>query len=454
MPSTMQLATSATRLPPGRNRLSCRLMLATILATSIPLGAAWAGPTDRTLHSFSGGKDGAFPHSTLLMDQAGNLYGTATEGGDVADCPRSSDPANDCGVVFELVPPAAGKTIWKETVLHTFKEDKNGAGPVAGLVADESGVLYGMAAESTGAPYGTVFSMSPPATGKTTWTFTVIHRFDGTDGLVPSGRLVRSKATGALYGVTLEGGSASLGTAFKLTPPGEGQSRWAITVLHTFAGGDDGVYPSGSLAIDGSGAVYGTTQSGGAHKSGVVYRLAPPAAGKSAWKETLLHVFTGGADGGQPTDSGLILDQAGALYGTTQVGGDRSLGTVFRLAPPVAGHITWKETVLHNFGAINDGSSPMADLTIDTAGALYGTTASGGVAGYGTVFKLTPPAPGGKLWQEKVLHSFDYAPQGGAPDSGAVLLDTAGRIYGTASQGGNLDVCQGGGCGTVFQITP
>jgi uncharacterized repeat protein (TIGR03803 family) len=208
------------------------------------------------------------------------------------------------------------------------------------------------------------------------------------DGEIPYGGLIFDEE-GALYGTTTDGGSNGGGVAFKLTPPAPGQTLWKETVLFNFK---SNAHPYGGLIFDEEGALYGTTRSGGSHNSGSVFKLTP-VAGQIAWNGTALYSFTGGSDGGYPV-AGLVFDAKGALYGTTANGGACALsggcGVVFKLTPPAAGQTAWTETVLVNFSGAN-GIYSDAGLIINAKGALFGTTYSGGGAGGvggGTVFKL------------------------------------------------------------------
>jgi uncharacterized repeat protein (TIGR03803 family) len=181
------------------------------------------------------------------------------------------------------------------------------------------------------------------------------------------------------------------GTVFELAPKLGG--GWTEKVLHVFGNGSDGQLPSGSLVLDSAGNLYGTTTSGGAHLAGTVFELSPRANG--AWIEKILHNFNNnGPDGYDTFLSGVILDSSGNLYGTTAFGGTHGLGTVFELSPQSGGG--WTERILHNFnndGA--DGTEPISGLTLDSAGNLYGTTsAAAGGTPNGTVFELKRK-PGG-----------------------------------------------------------
>ena len=194
-------------------------------------------------------------------------------------------------------------------------------------------------------------------------------------------------ATGNLYGTTVGGGFHSGGTVFELSPREDG--RWTWTALHRFGIGTDGKSPYGGLIFDNAGNLYGTTDGGGIHDEGTVFELSPSEA--EAWSEKLLHSFDG-TDGVAP-EAGLIFDAAGSLYGTTYFGGIHGTGTAFRLSPRESGG--WTETILHSFGGGTDGRYPATDLIFDAAGNLYGTTYLGGIHpcggdGCGTVFEITP----------------------------------------------------------------
>ena len=203
-----------------------------------------------------------------------------------------------------------------------------------------------------------------------------------------------------LYGTTVFGGANGAGTVFELTPPSSPRGAWTFTILYSFSpftifpGGatGDGNGPAAGLISDATGALYGTTANGGANGYGTVFKLTPPAVAGGPWTETVLYSFTGGSDGGSPKAS-LIFDESGALYSTTTVGGLNGQGTVFKLTPPGVPDGAWTETVLYSFAGLDVGTSPSgAGLIFDSSGALYGTTSTGGANGFGTVFKLAPPA--------------------------------------------------------------
>jgi uncharacterized repeat protein (TIGR03803 family) len=288
-------------------------------------------------------------------------------------------------------------------VLYRFQGGSDGFFPVAGLIADSEGALYGTTGGG-GSNNDTVFKLTPAhdkATGKTTWTENVLYRFQGgSDGYFPLAGLI-ADSEGALYGTTQNGGSGDNGTVFKLTPPAKGrspltQTAWTETVLYRFQSGSDGSLPAAGLIADREGALYGTTQFGGSgcqhlppgsSGCGTFFKLTP-ARKQTAWTESVLYRFQGGGDGSYPY-AGLIADSEGALYGTTAFSGSlgNGAGTVFKLTP-ARNQTAWTESVLYIFQGGSDGSLPLARLIADKEGALYGTTVNGGTAGRGTVFKL------------------------------------------------------------------
>lgn len=417
------------------------------------------------LHTFTGGPDGSKPESGVIADQAGNLYGTTFAGG-----------LDGCGVVYRL--NASG-----ETVLHYFNCRSDGANPVGGVIADGAGNLYGTA--SNGGVYdgGVVYKLS--ASGET-----VLHNFRGRsfDGSYPQSGVIRD-AAGNLYGTTQSGGNGTTlfdgqGVVYKLDPSGN------ETILYIFTGGADGGRPVAGVVRDPAGNLYGAAPDGGnaSVPSGVVYKLTPGG------QETILHVFTGGSDGGSPM-SGVIGDPDGNLYGTTRLGGEEDLGVVYTISRagvettlysfsgafqgtnasggsnPMAGVIrdaegnlygtAWSggygsgvvfrvdssgnETALAGFPGPTDGVSPMGNLARDAAGNIYGATSGGGKFLDGIVFKLDAAG------RETVLHTFTGGSDGAQPEGG-VTLDPAGNLYGTASRGGLPGGVNGGG--VVWKIDP
>ena len=343
--------------------------------------AAGGGWTETILYDFNfNGTDGVNPSGTLIF-AAGNLYGTTEHGGTGA-CDSGE---NSCGTVFELSPAAGG---WTETILHSFGNNStDGYYPSAGLVSDAQGNLYGTTTDGGAYNFGTVFELSPKSGG---WAEKVLHSFDGNDGSSPLASLIFDTA-GNLYGTTWVGGVRQAGTVFELMP--EAGGRWTAKVLHHFNAAD-GNGPRASLIFDTAGNLYGTTQVGGAGHHGTVFQLTPAAGG--TWTHNILHSFeNNGTDGWFPLGN-LIFDAKGNLYGTTTDGGTgacarNGCGTVFELTPAAGGG--WTETVLYSFPGYTAGYDPASGLIFDAAGNIYGTTVNGGTDGgcvCGTVFELTP----------------------------------------------------------------
>jgi uncharacterized repeat protein (TIGR03803 family) len=431
-----------------RNRklsLGLAATLAIFFTALLMLGTPAAAQTEQALHNFSDSGDGAAPTASLISDSSGNLYGTTSSGGAAYQ---------NLGAVFEVTPVAGGG--WTETLLYSFSGDTDGVWPIGGLVRDGTGNLFGTTAYGGGesATYcgqggcGTVFELSPAAGGG--WTEKVLHRFshNGKDGVVPYASLVVD-AVGNLYGTTLTGGAYDEGTVFELTRKSGG---WAENVLHSFKNNvEDGQVPESSLLFDTAGNLYGTTANGGAHNYGTVFELSRKSGG--GWAEKILHSFNdNGTDGFTPA-AGLILDAAGNLYGTTAAGGSSkscvnfqlpTCGTVFEVARKAGG--VWLEKVLYDFDADTSGANPLfGSLVVDAAGDLYGTTSQGGYSSSGTVFELTRAADGG--WTETTLHLFGSGADGQNPDAG-LIFGADGNLYGTTFTGGT------GFQGTVFEITP
>ncbi len=333
-----------------------------------------------------------------------------------------------------------------EVTLYGFSGSSGPSQPMAGLTFDKNGNLYGTTKMGGTYSQGTVFEMTPGSGG---WTQTILYNFTGGhDGAQPSAELLFD-ASGNLYGTTTAGGtgscSAGCGTVFELTPSSGG---WTETVLYAFSGGNDGSNPYAPVVFDTAGSLYGTTIQGGTIGSncsagcGVVFRLTPASG---TWNESVLYSFAGGNDGSYPYAS-VIADASGSWYGTTSAGGSYGKGTVYKLTSGSSG---WTETLLHTMTGGLDGSSPYGPVVLDAAGILYGTAIQGGSAGYGVVFEILPNSHGG--WRERVIHNFGNAPS--ANPASALMFDPSGNLYGTTQQGGGLTSC-GGGCGTLFKMSP
>jgi uncharacterized repeat protein (TIGR03803 family) len=244
------------------------------------------------LYAFTGAADGGSPGAGVTLDSAGNLYGTAGNGG----------ATQYGGVVFQL------DTTGHLTVLHAFTGGSDGANPYAGVIRDAEGNLYGTTLFGGNMGLGVVYKVAK------TGNETVLHSFSGSDGANPFGGLIRDSA-GNLYGTTEVGGAWGAGTVYKLDPQG------GLTTLYSFTGAADGAYPHSGVVRDSAGNLYGTAWGPSNSGLGVVYKVDPNG------QETVLYSFTGGIDGGTPF-AGVVLG-AGTLYGVTMGGGDDNAGVVF-----------------------------------------------------------------------------------------------------------------------------
>lgn len=408
---------------------------------------------ETVLYAFTGGNDGSSPGAAVTRDLVGNLYSTTSFGG-----------AHDLGVVFKLDPSG------HETVLHTFMRGLDGDQPDnAGVVLDLFGNLYGTTAFGGAGGQGVVYKMD--ASGNET----VLYAFPGVaEGQDPNGVIFGSD--GRLYGSTFYGGRLGHGIVYQLnlngiqnvlynfdflTANGFGQGVGGVvrddagnlygatfvgqsdvyfgsgvvykldkaghaTVLHNFTGGADGGTPN-SVIRDAKGNLYGTGYSGGASGNGVAFKI------DTSGNETVLYSFTGGADGGTPL-SNLLRDPAGNLYGTTIAGGAAGAGVVFKI------DTSGNETVLYSFTGGNDGGFPISGVIRDSAGNLYGTTNGGGASGAGVVFKIDTSN------HETVLYSFTGGADGAYPNGGGVVFDSAGNLYGSTPGGG------ASGYGVIFKV--
>jgi len=371
------------------------------------------------LHTFSGQYDGGLPWAGLALDAVGNLYGATQVGG-----------SHGYGAVFKIDAKR------KETVLWSFTNLGDGSWPLADVLLDKKGNLFGTTAFGgrndlcTGQGCGTVFKVSQG--GKET----TLYQFEGSqygDGQVSFAGLIADNA-GNVYGTSRWGGSSGVGVVFKLDIKG------TETVLHSFQSAPDGADPEARVTVDATGNLYGTTWFGGSNfcNCGTVFKI------DAAGTYTVLYNFAGQGDGANPR-AGLILDAKGNLYGTAARAGAYNGGVLFKVNPKGT------ENVLYSFGANGiDASEPNGDLVRDTKGNFYGSTYLGGTSGNGAVFKLDHTG------KESVLYSFTGGTDGQYP-YGGVTMDKLGNLYGTALQGGedpygNCAAQGNQGCGVVFKI--
>jgi uncharacterized repeat protein (TIGR03803 family) len=288
-------------------------------------------------------------------------------------------------------------------------------------------------------PVAVLLMLTQAAPISSAQTYTVLYTFQGqSDGGFPNAGVYRD-ASGNLYGITNTAGNRSYcngygcGTVYALAPSG------ALTVLHTFTGGADG-WPNatwGALIPDPDGNLYGVASIGGLHDNGTLFRITPSGA------FTVLHTFPSSLNDGEGPQYSLLRDPTtGVMYGNTFSGGANNYGTVYALSKAGTG----ADVVLHSFN-LNDGAFPQGDMATDGLGNLYGTAGSGGSSNCGVAFKMR--TTGGAY---NVLHNFTCAPDGYLP--GSVVLDAQGNIYGGTSEGGDAAACPAFGCGIIFKISP
>jgi len=395
-------------------RTISRIALIGVFLTLMPASAQQF----TVLYSFKGGSDGARPWGGVIVDSAGNIYGTTAYGGSSQNCNQGG---LGCGTVFKLSPSG------KETILHRFGGKGDGSLPVGTLLQGSDGGFFGTTYNGPGPNgfSGVFFSLS--RSGKEE----ILHTFAGGEGTNPLTGVIRDKQ-GNFFGVTYLGGAPRwYGTAYKLDPSGRTE-----TVLHRFVC-STGCSPTGELVRDTEGNLYGTAEETVPKDSGTVFKL------DKTGKQSILYRFPpDGSKGKLPF--GVIRDQAGNLYGTTLAGGG-CCGTVFELDS------TGKETVIYAFTeSQGDGALPLTGLVRDSQGNLYGTTWQGGNVchlggqqiGCGTVFKIDFTG------KETLLHVFKGDRDGQNPMYGPLFLDAAGNLYGTTQYGGDYNN------GIVFRVKP
>lgn len=401
-----------------------------VAAITFSLAVSSQAQSEVILHQFTGGRDGLYPDGYLAFDASGNIYGTAQGGGSLSYC-----SGKGCGVVFKLTPTSTGG--WTESVIHAFTGGYWGGRPQSGVIFDKAGNLYGTTFSGgntrsscqTGG-CGVVYELSPASTG---WKETVIHSFTGqsADGSNPAAGLVFD-AQGNLYGTTFGGGTGSEGVLFELSPTGTG--TWTENILVSFTG-PDGANPN-QLLIDSAGNLYGSAPYGGYTINGIVFQMVQSAG---SWTMNTLYTFTSSPDVDIP--SSIAMDASGNIYGTANQGGaDKYYGGVFELNPSAS--LPWPETVIYSFTNGTDGETPFGNAVVDSKGNVFATAAFGGAGKCGTLIELSPSSSG---WTEKVVLSFNCT-DGKTPQN--LTLDSAGNVYGSTLYGGTYN------SGVLYEVTP
>jgi len=404
----------------GRRRvLALVIPLLWAAALVLPAFGSQAGVVFTSLHSFTGTNDGGNPCASLVQGSDGNFYGTTAFGG-----------TNGCGTVFKI---GANGVL---TSLYSFLGGEDGAKPYASLVQVGDSNFYGTTFTGGKDNFGTVFSISSSG------SYSNLYSFEGNAlGSAPHAGLLQA-SDGNFYGTTLAGGPdyyafviPGFGTVFRFSPGGVLEILYGFgTVLDSFGEPLDGASPEGVLLQVSDGIFYGTTAGGGMEGYGTLFKINVNAGALF----TNFYSFTNGDDGANP-QAGLVQGSDGNFYGTASSGGAYGGGTVFKICaqgPPEA---------LYAFGSYTNGeepngADPVGALVQTGDGNFYGTTASGGSHGAGTIFKISP---NGALTS---LYSFTGGNDGGSPQAGLVI-GPAGSFYGTTSQGGGS-----ANVGTVFRL--
>lgn len=360
-----------------------------VLIAIAPLAAEAGAATEQVLYSFPS-KTG--PFGRLEQDGTGALYGTATY-------------IRGKGAIYRL---------WQQNAVWQFKnlfrfDGVDGKQPFAGLVSDRAkAIFYGVTVTGGVYKYGTVYSFAPSGGGGDE---TVLHDFSFADGSSPGNALYRDKTTGSLFGITFRGGATSCGTVFQLTQSG---GDWGFSTLYSFQGNADGCLPNTQLKPGPNAESFvGATNGGGNSGFGTIFEVKKS---HGIWRESVIHTFSGGSDGVYPAD----LDEApdGTIYGVALRGGNHNgNGVIFQLIP---NHRRWTYRVIWSFRG-TDGSGPIGINFDGTTGALYGTTQSGGAWGQGTVFELA--YDGSSWRRTTLHNFLGGAEDGASPQSRPILVN-------------------------------
>jgi uncharacterized repeat protein (TIGR03803 family) len=410
----------------------CRWMIVAIALVMLgqPIAAMATGtsPTESVIYSFRGSSDGATPAAALLADRTGALYGTTANGG------------HGLGTVFMLEPSHTG---YSESILYRFQGGSDGSHPYSTLITDASGALYGTTRKGGTYHEGTAFKLTRSASG---YSETVIHAFGAKgDGIQPIAGLVRDDA-GNLYGTAWSGRRG--GAVFQLTPTGSGYTE---TIAYQFAEPSEGEDLVGGVIRTPNGTIFGSSAEGGTDNDGSIFALSPSASGYHETFEYPLSLETGTNSWSAPIldGAGNLYTTTIANGGCIR---QCYSGTVIKLTPSASTYTESTIHVFRGGHGGADGAIPEAPLLLENAGVLYGTTSAGGrggprcpssgyPTGCGTVFRLTPSGDG---YTEAILYAFRWGADGAFPQGG--LIANSGALFGTTNFGGTVDQ------GTVFRI--
>jgi uncharacterized repeat protein (TIGR03803 family) len=409
--------------------LARAIRLLSVILVGLLTDFAWAGADFEVIYTFVGGTAPYAPNAPLTIGGNGRLYGTTAAGG------STTCGIYGCGTVFRLTLKDGH---WAESVLTGFPNSSQSPDPCGPLVLDSAGNVYGTGinefTENGLIVDGQVFQV---LNEDGSYTESTIHDFAGgeSDGQYANPGLVRDRE-GNLYGSTEAGGSGlpnGAGTVFEFSPNGDG--TWTETLLYQFSY-ETSYNPTGPMVMDKAGNLYGTTTQGGEFGWGAVYKLSQS---NGVWTYQSIYNFTPPLGQFGLSPSGLVIDEAGNIYGSTIYGGSYGVGSVYKLVPTDG---SWTFTPIHSFTGSTDGAYPQGGLAVDSGGDLYGTAELGGVYQLGLVFKFAHGADG--QWNEDVLHNFTGGADGSYPYG--VALDSSANIYGVAEAGGLNQF------GTVYEI--
>lgn len=422
------------------------------LTALIAAPMAFAAPSTQVVFNFKR-SIGESPVAALL--ERGNAYFMSLSTGGIGRCVIYGYRAKTqpCGTVLRLDPPDAQHSSWRSKLIYRFQPNAyDGAFPEGTPIPYDHGNLlvttFGGGQQEQ--PTGTLVELSPPAAGATTWTESVLHGFGGSNDVSNPAASVHVDSQGNVFvaGEYGQGQQTYYGGVVELSPPNSGQGSWTETIVHLF-NAYDGAFPASGILGDAAGNLYLTTSNGAVY-GGNVIELSPPAAGQTAWTETLIHGFSGGANDGFGPSNGLVRDTNGNFYGLTEYGGAANVGVVYEVSPPTGGGTQWGFQVLYSFTGGADGSAPSRGLVRDAAGNLFATTTQGGDAKCqcGTLVELSPPQSGQGPYTETTIHQFTGAPDGAQPsaitveDNGNLLVPTF--LGGADNEGALVEVTNSG----------